>query len=94
MPPNPAAVIEWNDLTHAILFLLEVIFVVVAVVKVVGKIETTTALLKQALEHLRDSIDQLSTTVEKLDDRTADHRDRIIKLETELKDTQRHQIAR
>ena len=77
--------IEWKDLTSGVLFLLQIIFVVVAAIKVVTKIESTTALLQLALEHLRDSIDTLAQTVTKLDDRSDDHHDRILRLEETTK---------
>ena len=85
---------DWKDLTHGILFFLEVTFIIVAVMKVVGKIETTTALLQQALQHLADAMDTLTAAVDKLDNRTNDHQGRLIKLETQMDETGRHKVAR
>lgn len=85
---------DWKDLTHGILFFFEVMFIIVAVVKVVGKIETTTALLQQALSHLTDAMETLTKAVDRLDNRTDDHQGRLIKLETQMDDTARHKVAR
>ena len=44
---------DWKDLTHGILFLLEDIINTVAVVRVNARVESTTAQHQQALGHLR-----------------------------------------
>ena len=83
---------DWKDITHGTLFVLEIVMVVATLIKVVTKIETTTAMLGQSLEFLGEKIEDFSKIVQTLDGRTDDHHERIVKLETRLEETSRHKV--
>lgn len=81
---------EWKDGIYIIVFLLQIVAMVVSVTRVVGRVESTTALLQQALEHLRESIDHARLSNEHLATIQAEQGNRLVKVETRLEETSKH----
>lgn len=62
-------------------FVVAVISVVASAVWAVSRIDKTTAVLGQKVTGLGSAVEHLATAVEKIDDKTDDHANRITRLE-------------
>lgn len=66
-------------------FVVQILGVVVAGVWVVAKIGGATAMLRQAIGALKESIDHLRSWLQIVDERTDGHAERIARMEEQIK---------